>query len=886
MNHLAASVPLLSTRCLFQLLLCFCVLASLVKTVRADSVSNRQTEFLESFYQDYDNSGALGVSAGPTFNWSYAAISLNKGQAKIDQANAAIQSYLTNNQDQWVNPQGGFATIDSYWHLPMLARLVTDPDLLGSVTPANQNLLKEFLWSFSQNTEPADMNSLAQGVAHRIVDSDNHDLHRRAVYWSTAQALKDDPNFQNRQYSTGEVPQQRYTQWGNQLLAYFQDRAGRGGSVEVASPTYQGRYLQSVFAIGDLAQDSRLADQARKYTDLIFADIALESINGMRGGAKVRAYKNRIGYAVHDRSTHYNYLFMGEPAAGLSLLPDGLHLLETFGPTTSDYRIPSYLLEFASDESGRGVFDYVTNRMAQGTRTVENGTLIYHPQEPSAFLRTSRVTPEHVLGWFTIDETKTYMQIHTQNQWMGAITDAEPDSRIGVFVTPTSSDLRTGYQELQGVGSGQAMLARRQLAAGSSTQMRIYISEDFTYAEESDWIFGTNGNGSTYFALRGVLPSGTPTYSSESVASGFAPGGEWLTFDDQDTNVILQTGRAVEYASLEAFKQDVLNNAVQWLNGNTLEYDAGFNNGVLTLFPDNRIPLVDGQTLDLTPTNVYESPYLNASTGNTAVTITDLMENEHTIDFEYMPVAPTFDGAWTLLGDRDDFSYAGPGSDDDPLVLSAWEQQFATTLGHLDEAGNNKTRLASFVAPIDEDLVLTNARLVVRVRATGSGSDNDVLILDDMANAIPLADLTVVETTLDAQVLSFDFGALDLAMLSDGILNIAISDDHEVDWMMLTWADLVGDFNGDGNVNLADVPLFVQALVDRAAFDTAFPALDADLIGDVNQDGTFDLGDIGLFSGLFNGPTPASAQAIPEPTTLSLAVVLLLGIAIRRRRRV
>ena len=32
--------------------------------------------------------------------------------------------------------------------------------------------------------------------------------------------------------------------------------------------------------------------------------------------------------------------------------------------------------------------------------------------------------------------------------------------------------------------------------------------------------------------------------------------------------------------------------------------------------------------------------------------------------------------------------------------------------------------------------------------------------------------------------------------------------------------------------------------------------------------------------------TPIDAQAVPEPTTLSLAIVLLLGMAIRQRRRV
>lgn len=95
---------------------------------------------------------------------------------------------------------------------------------------------------------------------------------------------------------------------------------------------------------------------------------------------------------------------------------------------------------------------------------------------------------------------------------------------------------------------------------------------------------------------------------------------------------------------------------------------------------------------------------------------------------------------------------------------------------------------------------------------------------------------------------------------------------------------LLGDMDGNGSVNTADVPLFIQALVDRATYDAAFPLLDADVIADISQNGTFDLGDLAGFNSLFAGP--ASAQAVPEPSALSLAVVFLMGIAIRPRRRV
>ena len=92
----------------------------------------------------------------------------------------------------------------------------------------------------------------------------------------------------------------------------------------------------------------------------------------------------------------------------------------------------------------------------------------------------------------------------------------------------------------------------------------------------------------------------------------------------------------------------------------------------------------------------------------------------------------------------------------------------------------------------------------------------------------------------------------------------------------------LGDMNQDGNLTAADSPLFVEALVDPTTYAARLLPFSAAVVGDVNCDGTFDLGDIGAFSALLGGP--ASTQAVPEPTTLSLAVVLLMGIAIRQRR--
>jgi hypothetical protein len=92
----------------------------------------------------------------------------------------------------------------------------------------------------------------------------------------------------------------------------------------------------------------------------------------------------------------------------------------------------------------------------------------------------------------------------------------------------------------------------------------------------------------------------------------------------------------------------------------------------------------------------------------------------------------------------------------------------------------------------------------------------------------------------------------------------------------------LGDMNQDGNVTLADAPLLVEALVDPAAYNARLLPYTSLEVGDVNEDGTFDLGDIADFSALYGGP--ASANAVPEPSTWFLAIFALAGVSARRQR--
>ncbi len=94
----------------------------------------------------------------------------------------------------------------------------------------------------------------------------------------------------------------------------------------------------------------------------------------------------------------------------------------------------------------------------------------------------------------------------------------------------------------------------------------------------------------------------------------------------------------------------------------------------------------------------------------------------------------------------------------------------------------------------------------------------------------------------------------------------------------------LGDMNGSNGLdepNGNDINPFVMALVDRPAYEAAYPGIDADIVGDINQMGDgLNGNDIHPFVDLLVG----GSQAIPEPATLALLVVGACLSLLRRRK--
>lgn len=98
---------------------------------------------------------------------------------------------------------------------------------------------------------------------------------------------------------------------------------------------------------------------------------------------------------------------------------------------------------------------------------------------------------------------------------------------------------------------------------------------------------------------------------------------------------------------------------------------------------------------------------------------------------------------------------------------------------------------------------------------------------------------------------------------------------HDVQWQSSGGPLVEGDINLDGSVDLADFAIIRDNQGTGASFEE----------GDINFDGSVDLRDFLMWRRLFEAAPGAAEAAVPEPSTLMLAALAVLGMLMIRRWR-
>ena len=586
----------------------------------ADTVSQRQQTALEYIYYHRANKS----NAIEDIMWSFSTLVLEKNQSSIittqdiNKVNSIIASFQNSYTDEY------------YWILPELMSMLADNELKTNLTESSVNKVKDILFSFTkENSKLADTGTNITNEWY-LNSSDNHNIIRKSLYMLVSQIFKNNSEWKNYVYDDGHSPLEHYNAWNSFFKEFFKQRAIKGVQVEFGSPTYAGVYLQSVFNIYNYCEDKQQQNLAGKYLDLYYTDAAVESLNGVRGGAKTRVYKDSSSYDPYqDHLQDSVWLLTGIPDTARNRTGNFWHNI--CGELDTAYRLPQFILDLYLNSDKRGTFEYIVSRPGIATNYLKVtywDTQLWFP----AYLRYySYVTPKFVLGSYTIDETKTYNVLLDQNPWMGLIAADQIESRIGITMEAYSWKPRNGNTDIYGVGNKGTLIFRRHNSVGDSRYPRLYVSATFTNFSEktSGWIIGKNSDSSVYFALYCTDTDGGNRYTISNAPADVA-GAKWIYFANRSSVGVFEVGLASKYNGLNDFETKVTNNIKQWNNSNEFEYHSLYGDTFL-FYRDTTLPKLNGKTVDLNPKKTYDCPYISSKYNSSKIDIRD----SKTLDFNY-----------------------------------------------------------------------------------------------------------------------------------------------------------------------------------------------------------------------------------------------------------
>jgi hypothetical protein len=236
-----------------------------------------------------------------------------------------------------------------------------------------------------------------------IYGSENHALIFRTARYLMARAL---PDVQWPAYGkTGRQLAEEDGAWLDQFLRF---RAKRGWG-EFDSAVYLGEDWECLCGLYDFSGEPQLKRLAQMMMDLLLAEMAIESLDGMYGGAHGRIYPPQaLDHATEETyGLQHLYLGVGDPECLPPAKVDAL---------TSGYRPDPLVLKIALDR--RGTYEI---RERKHLHNVDDG-LPDHPL-PGSIRKYSYRAPQYIMGCVQYQDAypstgrSGWYAHHQQHEW-------------------------------------------------------------------------------------------------------------------------------------------------------------------------------------------------------------------------------------------------------------------------------------------------------------------------------------------------------------------------------------------------------------------------------------------------------------------------------------
>lgn len=592
---------------------------------------------------------------------------------------------LDDKWDLWLAP----FLYRTYFHFSSKAQ----GDRAGRLTPELEQIVLDLLWDRAKDKNDF---ALSQMSTWWMTGSENHDLNAKVTALLTSQIFKNREGFRDRNYpdagqgggygywfhsifgdSTDPGPQgggsyadgkargpeEHYAAWVAFFKDYIRERAKRGFFVEVGAPGYMKFTISFIQDMRDYSEDPELRDLAGKFLDAIWADWAIDQINGHRGGSRTRWV---------DVGTQDSMYVGGRFLLGASA--DALYANHAwYGLLASDYRLPRAVWALALRREAMGSFAFESRRPGEENPAVAwerppgmERTLLCDTD--SRFLRYSYITPAYILGTQMDHPGALHSHLSSANRWQGMLFGDQDASRIypAGYLMGAEKDKATIQKSayFRSLQSGNALIVQRARGWSQANpewfpfydptplQTGIQFGALGKQAvEEAGWIFV--GAGDAWLAVRPLqtleknrtLVRGGPeaanapqpkTASTPDDYTSEPASRPWRWVNDKSaillskpySPVLMQAGLRSDFPDLASFQKYVLAGRVQLRK---IVVEGHFNvrwypsapEPVVLDFPsaNDQMPKIDGKYVNYSPSWLFRSPFLNSDYKSGLITI-------------------------------------------------------------------------------------------------------------------------------------------------------------------------------------------------------------------------------------------------------------------------
>jgi len=530
-----------------------------------------------------------------------------------------INRFFEANTFAWgENPKFGFSLFATEY-LRFYALFNNRTGLMkGILSPAAQENLEREMWRVAKaNSKLAE----AKRGLWDMEGSENHHLTSKTSDLLAAQFLRNIPEYSDIKYDDGSTLDEQYEVRRRHFLVWYDERAKSGQFVEGASPSYHGWSTLALFNLRDFAEDAVLRKKADMYLDLVFANMAEETLLTTRGGPKSRV---KVGheYDAAFSDGFYDQLF-GAP--GRTFVP----VLEKVC-RTSGYYPPPVIVSLARDTSTRGTYAFAKRWPGPvadggGKRPPGESDRLWRTFDPEkSILRYGFATPGYVMGSAGLDP-KWEDDGGMGFRWQGIVFASDHFARIGFEVQPTNARSWHGFNPFFSVQDRNILVTQKwapvppNAPSAKVAFLRVYFSPTLDDVQEAGgWIFIRDG--STFAALK-VVTGGyawkAPWRHSDAVvrnAKDFLTpkdGGEsFIVLKSEESPVITIANDAADYGNdFAAFKAAVMAQPVEWAGG-VLRF------ATIEFHGPTRPGLIAGQPVNLAASRGYDSPFIRSDWGS------------------------------------------------------------------------------------------------------------------------------------------------------------------------------------------------------------------------------------------------------------------------------